>query len=465
MGALLPEIFQAPPIALLQATGATAHRAPAINAAGDGWEWRNLADASLLTTGTIPDARISSAIARTSALSGYLPLTGGTLTGNLTLGALATLTAAGNIFTQGLFADTSVSAGYQSGPDAYASLIGPTSGYLRSWNGSSFTSRFGWDTTGIRFFGSSGVAQQAQTVDLKDALVNYGLIGSSAGATPLDLDGGTNTAGLLVALQPGGTAGVDQLELSHDGTSGIIRSRDGAVDLYTPAMSGGCYWRFTGNAAQGQISYIGTSADIVIGAGTLGNPGGGVAVRHVRDSAGNLWTLGPWNTINQLTFGGSAAARDVGVARESANLLKVTDATSSGYGNLRTGRVGINRAPGSGGVWLAIEGTFMVTNGSQTNYYNANGFDCYPTGSAFFRVNGAGQGLYLTTEDPQGIFIRADGTTNRVQFSSTFATFSIPVVLPSLSAAPSGASNGAMYYNTTTHKGQIRANGSWQDLH
>lgn len=42
-------------------------------------------------------------------------------------------------------------------------------------------------------------------------------------------------------------------------------------------------------------------------------------------------------------------------------------------------------------------------------------------------------------------------------------------VLPTLTTternALSSPSNGTMIYNSTTHKGQIRANGSWVDLH
>ena len=49
-------------------------------------------------------------------------------------------------------------------------------------------------TPALAFFGGSHVAQQLQTTDLKGALVNYGLISGTSGATPLDLGGGVITA-------------------------------------------------------------------------------------------------------------------------------------------------------------------------------------------------------------------------------------------------------------------------------
>jgi hypothetical protein len=47
--------------------------------------------------------------------------------------------------------------------------------------------------TGVGFHNVTPVAQQAQTVDLKQALVNYGLISSTSGNTPLNLGTGTVT--------------------------------------------------------------------------------------------------------------------------------------------------------------------------------------------------------------------------------------------------------------------------------
>lgn len=51
------------------------------------------------------------------------------------------------------------------------------------------------NSTGIGFFGTTPAARVSSTFDLKDALAIYGLIQNGA-ATPLNLDGGTLTAGL-----------------------------------------------------------------------------------------------------------------------------------------------------------------------------------------------------------------------------------------------------------------------------
>ena len=58
------------------------------------------------------------------------------------------------------------------------------------------TNRIQTNGTGIGFFNATPVAKQGSTTDLKDVLVNLGFL-TDGGATPLNLDGGTLTAGPL----------------------------------------------------------------------------------------------------------------------------------------------------------------------------------------------------------------------------------------------------------------------------
>lgn len=54
-------------------------------------------------------------------------------------------------------------------------------------------------TPQLAIFGAAPVSQQSATADIKTALVNFGLLAAAGSATPLNLEGGTLTAGLVNA--------------------------------------------------------------------------------------------------------------------------------------------------------------------------------------------------------------------------------------------------------------------------
>lgn len=59
----------------------------------------------------------------------------------------------------------------------------------------------------------------------------------------------------------------------------------------------------------------------------------------------------------------------------------------------------------------------------------------------------------------------SDTTTDKVlEVNSTQAEFQIPIGHAQLSSDPASPSNGWTYYNTTTHKLRLYANGAWVDL-
>lgn len=102
----------------------------------------------------------------------------------------------------------------------------------------------------IGFYNVAAVTQQDQSVDLKDVFVNLGLISSSGGATPLDLDGGTLTADAINAAS--------QITLNSTTVTDIIEASD-----------------FTGNLANST-----TTADTVFAGIIQSN----IAVSSIRDS-------------------------------------------------------------------------------------------------------------------------------------------------------------------------------------
>lgn len=55
-------------------------------------------------------------------------------------------------------------------------------------------------------------------------------------------------------------------------------------------------------------------------------------------------------------------------------------------------------------------------------------------------------------------------TTQVFEVDSTEAVFEVPIKNANLSADPANPQNGWQYYNTTTHKLRLYANGAWVDL-
>lgn len=86
----------------------------------------------------------------------------------------------------------------------------------------------------LGLWNATPIAQQAQIVDLKDALVNFGFYATSLTQTPLNLDGGTLSAG---TVNGGTTAGAGfTLESTSDATKGKIFFGTGAYDETTDRL-------------------------------------------------------------------------------------------------------------------------------------------------------------------------------------------------------------------------------------
>lgn len=86
------------------------------------------------------------------------------------------------------------------------------------------TTRIETNATGIGFFAATPVAKPASTADIKDALVALGLL-TDSGATPLNLDSGALSAGIVNAstgLRANGGAGACTLDVIGSGMVGNL---------------------------------------------------------------------------------------------------------------------------------------------------------------------------------------------------------------------------------------------------
>ncbi len=170
-------------------------------------------------------------------------------------------------------------------------------------------------TSKMGFYGAAAVAQQAQTVDLKDVFVTLGFIESAGGATPLNLDGGTLTSPKV----EGNTTASGTLTLSStsNATKGKILFGTSAYDevnnrlgIGTPTPSQNLTVK--ASASTGAIllenssgvdhAFITTTAT---GGGLILNDVTGSTIFRFNDSAGGDDFI---NTGNNLSIGAGVSA-------------------------------------------------------------------------------------------------------------------------------------------------------------
>ena len=180
------------------------------------------------------------------------------------------------------------------------------SGYVQT----STVVRIGNGNKNLGFYNvTSGVAQQAQTVDFKDVFVNLNLISSTGGATPLNLDGGTLTS----PITQGNTIASGTLTLSS-----------------------------TSNATKGKILFGTSVYDEVnnrLGVGTivpeelLHVAGGHILIDNTRslkfkDSAGSIHKALSVDSTDDLTLG-SSSFDDVIIKSGAGEVIRIKDVTGN----------------------------------------------------------------------------------------------------------------------------------------
>ena len=113
----------------------------------------------------------------------------------------------------------------------------------------------------VGFFGATAVAKPAATDDLRTALINLGLY-TTGGASPLNLNGGTLTAG-VVSSAATVTAGTTITATSGDITAtngNFVSSAAGkGILLNSPTASGAAGGAVTVNGRSGRVTFTGPS--------------------------------------------------------------------------------------------------------------------------------------------------------------------------------------------------------------
>lgn len=167
-----------------------------------------------------------SANAQSFTVFGGVP-SGGTQTVGFFTGNASGGVQAFNLFT-----------GTRAGTTNIATGIAAHTVNLANGVASSSVLNIGSASSTIGFFGTTAAAKTNSTTDIKDSLVTYGLI-TDLGATPLNLDGGTLTAGVVSTTGAIG-AGTTLTATLGDITAtngNIVRGTAGNKDVYTSVAS------------------------------------------------------------------------------------------------------------------------------------------------------------------------------------------------------------------------------------
>lgn len=193
----------------------------------------------------------------------------------------------------------------------------------------------------IGFFGATAVAKPASTDDLRTALINLGLY-TTGGATPLNLNGGTLTAGVVTST--GAVTGT-----SLTATTGAITATLGAVSAATTVTGGTGVIATTGNvsATAGAVN-AGTSITATLGNITATN--GNI----VRGTAGNKDV---YSSVATTTAAGANSAGTVALANGEA-VVATTAVTASSQ--IRLYRQGVGA---TGAAALGILTIFAISAG------------------------------------------------------------------------------------------------------
>lgn len=167
----------------------------------------------------------------------------------------------------------------------------------------------------------------------------------------------------VTVRQTGGTAGTDELQISHDGTNALIKSMDGNLNLHgaTGADSRVNVLRAATGAVVGSIY----AASGYIGSLDLTQSDGSTYIRALANAgitqASNFWLA--WSSTGVAT-----GTRDLYLIRNAANSLQVsTDGTTSTLGKILTGTLGVGSAPS-----VATPFTVVYSSTDSTTVNGAN---------------------------------------------------------------------------------------------
>lgn len=190
----------------------------------------------------------------------------------------------------------------------------------------------------------------------------------------------------------------------------------------------------------------------VLGMGPAFKPGVGVAGYGSQSSAGVYGEGGPPDAAGVFGAGGGTAGAGV-----------------EGFGasdpDLAAGGPGVKGTGAVFGPGVLAQGGANGDGVTATAGASGEGVVGPPAGvrgtGPFFGVIGTATG-----ETGSGFGVVATGDNNKGGLRAEAKGTGVPVQIVGQAAAPTdGVQNGAIYYDTVTHKLRVRANGAWVDLH
>ena len=174
----------------------------------------------------------------------------------------------------------------------------------------------------IGFFGATAVAKPAATDDLRTALINLGLY-TTGGASPLNLNGGTLTAGVVssAGAVTAGTTVTATLGNITATNGNIVKGTAGNKDIYTSVAS----TTTAGANSAGKVTLVGGTATISTTAVTAAS-----IIRLTRQGVGATGA----NPLGMLSVGTISAGASFVInawSATDATALAATDVSSIGW--------------------------------------------------------------------------------------------------------------------------------------
>lgn len=192
----------------------------------------------------------------------------------------------------------------------------------------------------------------------------------------------------------------------------------------------------------------------------------GMIIYNTTDSTFQLYTSGAWSDIGGSSGGATTSLNNLASTAVNASIIPGTGSSINlGSASKRWSQTWTNSVNGNNGLVDLNSGLTAPSGGSASGMYSSAVTAVYTLNNAFADGNATSNVRLETGNKTAGtgnsgdIILQtgtsAGGTRGAIQFSANLVKF------PTATADPSGAVEGAVYFNTTTHQLKVYANGSW----
>lgn len=252
---------------------------------------------------------------------------------------------------------------------------------------------------GIQFTGSGTAATFDLTaagkalLDDADAAAQRTTLGAAASASP-------TLTGTVVVRQTGGVAGTDEIQLSHDGSNGIIESKDGALNL---KASGAVRINLTSS-----IGIDASIADSATGGGRL----------FINKDGTSIFVMPSFVFSFRNAQSGSF---DTGWARNAAGVLEINNGAAGTYRDLKLRAIESTQTTGT--APLTVASTTVVTNLNADKLDGKDATDFAPctqatlTAGASVALDFAAAGLATLTTNQNTTFTTSNRAAGRQPYN------------------------------------------------